>query len=237
MSEDIKITREGNIYTIELKYGSPSIMNSILKTKLIRGASITEDYNMIKFPAKSVQLFPQFQQDLFIKQGRNQLTTIMATNMMRDLTKQVTYLMEEESRTIIGYTPEKVVVINDQTFAYLGSEFVADIGETDQQATICCPISTDDFFFSPEHFNINELPKQIHQKSTYFSMALMVIYGLLGEKEFYDDYIKNIEEYDRTKFLEILKNYPIYETKLFWVLSKCLDKEPNRRIILSQRFI
>lgn len=232
MSENIKIIKElGTTYKIELKYRSPSIINSILKSRLIRGGTLSEDYKTIRFQAKSVQLFPQFQQDLFIEQGRSQLTTILAMNMVRDLTTQVNYLITEEGRTILGYTPDQIVVINAQTFAYLGSEFVADISETNM-AMISCPFSSADFFISPEQFNITILPTMVHYKTSYFSMALMVIYGLLGEKEFYDEYVKNIEKYDRTEFLEILKNHPIYQTKLFWVLSKCLDKDPNKRIYI-----
>ena len=63
----------------------------------------------------------------------------------------------------------------------------------------------------------------------YFSFGLLLIYVLVGDDDFYKNYLK---DKNSTKILEVLNNHPIKNTRLYWLLSRCLVEEPNNRSIL-----
>ena len=87
-----------------------------------------------------------------------------------------------------------------------------------------------DFFFSPELLKIKELPSKIHYKTAYFSLGILLIYVLLGDDEFYRDYLKHKHS---EKMLESLNSHPVKNTRIYWLLSRCLVEEAkNRSIIL-----
>ena len=146
-----------------------------------------------------------------------------------------------ESRTIIGYTATHVIVINDKKFAYLGSEFVSEIKPIDpdqdlnqdnnlgNKTQICYPFSPTDFFVSPELLKIKELPSHVHYKTAYFSMACLIIYALLNNDDFYTEYLQH---HQSDKIIAALHPHPINGTKLYWLLSRCLLEDPERRTIL-----
>jgi hypothetical protein len=116
-------------------------------------------------------------------------------------------------------------VINDKTFAFLGSKCVSELDET--QTLISYPFSHSDFFVSPELLKITDLPHYVHYKTAYFSLACLVIYTLMADDSFYFKYLQKEET-----ILEFLNNHPIKHTKLYWLLSRCLDEEPEKRTIL-----
>jgi hypothetical protein len=60
----IKVDDQTGIFRIEFAYPSPSLIRSLVKTKLIQGATSTSDYKTIQFKATSVKSFAQFQSDL-----------------------------------------------------------------------------------------------------------------------------------------------------------------------------
>ena len=94
---------------------------------------------------------------------------------------------------------------------------------------ISCPFKPTDFFFSPEMIKIKELPAYVHFKISYFSLACLIMKLLLGDDEFYMEYLKDNHS---SKILEYLNNHPIRETKIYWLLSRCLVEQPNNRSIL-----
>ena len=83
------------------------------------------------------------------------------------------------------------------------------------------PFSKDYKFISPELKNINSFPTTISTKSIYYSLALLVCNCLqeLIEKERNMDIFK--------KHLE-----SILETKLYWGLLRCLEKNPMERFFI-----
>jgi len=229
--ESIKITSENSIFKIEFKYAAYSLINSVIKTRIIQGGSTDETYKSIIFKAKSVKSLEDFKKEKMISQGRNNLLVSDVANMIRSLSIQLNYLIEMEFHTIIGYNPEDIIVINDEKFAFLGSELVANIDvEDNEMATISCPFSTSDFFVSPELLKIKEIPSKIHYKISYFSLGILLIYVLLADDEFYRDYLKHKHS---EKMLESLNSHPVKNTRIYWLLSRCLVEEPkNRSIIL-----
>jgi len=230
LSETVNITRKKNIYKIEFKYNAYSMINSIINTNIIIGGSTDETYKTIIFSANSVKTLKKYQEDKKLLNGKKCLLVSDVARMIRSLSIQLNYLIESESSTIIGYNPNDIIVINDEKFAFLGSELVANIETDSEMAMISCPYSSSDFFYSPEILRIKEIPSLIHYKTAYFSLALLIIYTLIGETDFYIDYLHHKES---EKILEVLNSHPVKKTRIFWLLYRCLVEEvKNRSIIL-----
>jgi hypothetical protein len=229
-SESYEIYKlENSIYKISFRYSAYELVNSLVRSRLIMGSSTDEKYKIITFKANSVKSFRQYMCDYEVRTGKKSMLVSDAAKMIRSLVMQLSYLIEKDFSTIIGYTPEDIIVINDEKFAFLGSELVANFDADTEEAMISCPFSPKDFFFSPEISQIKELPAYIHYKTSYFSLACLIIYAILGDDEFYIEYLrhKQIE-----KIMEYLDKHPIKQTKIYWLLSRCLVEEPNNRSIL-----
>jgi hypothetical protein len=228
-SAKIKVDDQTGIFRIEFIHPCPSLIRSLIKTKLIQGATSTSNYKTIQFKAASVKSLAQFQSDLKTTTGASNLPISIAAHLTACLTHQLKYLVSTESRTIIGYSAENVIVINDKKFAYLGSDFVSEIEALDNKTQICYPFSTADFFVSPELLKITDLPSHVHYKTAYFSMACLIISTLLSNAEFYTEYLWHKQA---DKIIAALHPHPINGTKLYWLLSRCLLDDPERRTIL-----
>jgi hypothetical protein len=231
ITENVKIIKENkNIYKIEFKTTQYALINSLLKPRIIHGGSTDEYYKTIIFKAEKVQSLKDYQHENKVKTGKKSLSIVDAAKMTQTLVMQLNHLINKEFHTIIGYNPEEIIVINDEKFAFLGSELVAKIdSEGTEMAMISCPFSVRDFFLSPEIIKIKEIPSFIHFKTSYFSLALLIIYILLAEDEFYYEYLNDKHS---ENILKILNNHPIKNTKLFWLLSRCLVEDARERSII-----
>jgi hypothetical protein len=204
------------IFKIIFAYPSRALINSLIKTKIIQGGTATDDYKTLQFKANTVTTL--------IKNK----TTAFAAQMTSSLATQLNYLITSESRTIIGYAPENIIVINGKKSAFIGSEWVVELEGTVFQLTY--PFGPTDFFVSPELFKVKELPAYVHYKTAYFSLACLIAHVLLGtEHEYYNEYLKNKNP---ETILTYLNNHSINGTKLYWLLSRCLVDDPRKRSIL-----
>jgi hypothetical protein len=86
-NDSFKITEDNNINKISFAYSNISLINSLVKTKLIIGATITHDYKTILFNSFSLKSFSQFQKE------RKQLGYRDALNMIHSLSLQLNYLI------------------------------------------------------------------------------------------------------------------------------------------------
>jgi len=223
------ISQERSQFRIQFNQRSHKVINSLIKTRLIPGSSTDETYKLIKFKAETVKSLKEFQDNSYGRHGKKGLIVSDIAKMIRSLSIQLSYLIEEQSSTIIGYNPENIIVINDEKFAYLGSEFVAKIDEDTEEAMISCPFTTTDFFVSPELLKIKEIPAYIHYKISYFSLACLLLFSITGDNEFYEEFLIHKEP---LKMLESLNNHPIKNTRIYWLLSRCLVEEAKKRSII-----
>ena len=236
VNDSLKIIQDKNnktMYKIEFNYPCPALIRSLTKTHIIQG-TITDDYTTLRFKALSVKSFPQFIEEQNKVRGSKTLSINLAANMISNLSAQLSHLISNESKTIIGYAPENIIVINDQTFAFLDSELVAEIDPVGKEmATISCPFKVTDFFASPEILKIKELPSHVHYKTSYFSLGCLLLYALtegrLEGEDFYKEYLKELK---CEKIHEYLTGLHFKNTKLYWLLSRCLVEEPKKRSIL-----
>ena len=75
------------------------------------------------------------------------------------------------------------------------------------------------YFSNPELLNLTTLPSEISYKCCYYSLGSLVIYCLLNA------YIKSFEQIE--KVIE-----PLYNTKIYWFVKRCLDSDINKRELL-----
>ena len=215
-----------NIYKIFFNSYNESIIKSITKTKIILGATTTEKYNTLTFKATSVQTFKQFQEDLERETGEKKMNYELVIKMIHNLAIQLNYLIINNSKTFLGYSPENLIVIDKNKYIYLSNEYLLDID--DEQVIITFPFFQNEFLMSPELLNIKEIPSFINYKVTYFSFGYLILYGLSGDDNLINDNEKTIEE----KIKLQMETPSIKNTKLYWLLKRCLVEESKNRSIL-----
>jgi hypothetical protein len=200
-----------HIYTIVFSpfTNSEALINSIKKTKIITGATITNNYKTLQIKATSIS---QYKKSLK-KEHCGDTNTIH--HMLTTLTEQLEYLIKKTHHTFIGYNPENVIVIDENKFIYLSDEHLHKIEENN--ITITYPFSKTDFFLSPELEKITEIPSKAHYKTSYYSLACLIIeYSLKKE-----------QGQQEQEEMACLKG-----SKIYYLLKRCLDTDPNKRSIL-----
>lgn len=214
-----KLTYHNNqIYKIEFRHTAYPLIRSLIKTHLITGGTTNEEYTILTFKAKSVKRLTD-----------TKLSIPEVEQLAKNLTIQLEYMITNETCVPLGLNPRDVIIINETIPVYVGNEFTIEIEDDSQHVNICSPFSTDDFFLAPELTKITDLPYRVHFKAVYFSMAILIIYELLGKRyDFYEDYLRT----DTQKIMELLNKHPIYQTKIYWFLSRCLIEDPKRRSLL-----
>lgn len=211
-----------NIFRIEFVKPNPILILSLKKH--IRGATCSNDYQLITFKAYSVEMFNKQKN---IKESEIK----MVANMIFSLTSQLKYMIDEYSYTFLGYNTENIMVVDDNKFLNVDIELMSEIDEKNT-TTIFSPFTSTDFFFSPEFKNATKLPLTIHYKTSYFSLGCLLLYVLLSyDDAFYQEYLISGENMEQI-FKKYLTNHPIKETKLYWLISRCLVEEPEKRSIL-----
>jgi hypothetical protein len=215
-----------NTYKIFFNSYNESIIKSITKTKIILGATTTEKYNTLTFKATSVQTFKQFQEELERETGEKKMNYESVLKMTYNLATQLNYLIINNSKTFLGYSPENLIILDKNKYIYLSNEYLLDIN--DEQVIITFPFSQNEFLISPELLNIKEIPSYINYKVTYFSFGYLILYGLSGDDNLINDNEKTIEE----KIKLQMETTSIKNTKLYWLLKRCLVEESKNRSIL-----
>jgi hypothetical protein len=218
---------DDNLYTIFFNSNSQALIKSIIKPKIILGATTTEKYNTLTFKATKVQTFNQYQFDLERENGTKNLQYNSILKMIYNLATQLNFLITNYSKTFLGYSPENLIVVDKNKYIYLSSEYLLNI--SNEQVLITFPFSQNDFFMSPELLNVKDLPSSIDYKVTYFSFGCLLLYGFLGD----DDFMKNDDEKTSEEKLKIqMDTIFIKNTKLYWLLKRCLVEESKNRSIL-----
>jgi len=217
----IKNDKNAHLYCIEFLNPSPILCNSLVKTKILKGATITDDYKQIMFKAYSVQMYSELSK----KQGVH-----LAALIAGSLGAQLKYMYDAYNVTINGFNTENIIVIDEKT-AFLDDDLIVEI-DNDSYISIYYRFMVSDFFFSPEMKGIVKLPARVHYKTAYFSFGLLILHALLGREtfdEFYQEYLLDSEDLIIQKYLD---RCAIRETKLYWLICRCLVQEPEKRSIL-----
>jgi hypothetical protein len=221
-------------FTIFFDSYNEALIKSISKTKIILGATTTEKYKTLSFKAISVQRFSDFQSELERKNKTLKIPYNLALKMTHNLVTQLKYLITHFSQTFLGYSLENLIVIDKHKFVYLCDEFLLDIkndnndNNNNNDVLISYPFTCDDFFMAPELYCIKEIPSFVSYKVSYFSLGYLILYTLLGDN--IDSDREDLQEKDKIK--KHLDSLIIKNTKLYWLLERCLVEEPKNRSIL-----
>lgn len=192
-----------------------SLVKSIVHTHVIPGV-VEQQQSTITFPARSVQLLSSAPSS----------KVHQVAKLIRHLSKQMAYLLEQESCTLLGFHPKDVLVVNDSFYVYVGSECVVPYHGVSGMATVTCPFTADDFFLSPEMKTLHQLPAQVHYKTCYFSLGCLVLDTILGNAK--HDYAT----LSHGEILDLISHHPIKNTRIFWLLSRLFLEDAALRSIL-----
>lgn len=222
ISDDCYIT---NRYTSHINkremifsYSSEPLVASFTKTNILLGCTITDNYKTITFNSASVKSLISFQTNF----SDNKMPMDLIYKMIYDLSIQLKYLIEKCGKCFIGYSLKHVIVIDGNTFIYIpNNEDICDI--EDNNITITCPFSHEDFFQSPETVLVNSIPSYVHFKSNYYSLACLIMECLKSKDT---DLIKS-DLIERNE--ELLNTLVIKESKIYYLLKRCLTKEVSNR--------
>lgn len=195
-----------------------ALVRSLVKARILPGAVTNEYCNVVRFKAHSVKPLKTFQQE------RTSCVYHVA-KLIRSMSKQLAYMLEHESCTILGLHPDHVLVINDEVFVYAHTEWVTAYDRDTSMAMVSSPFTSDDFFVSPELQAVRELPAYVHYKTGYFSFGCLLLSLILGEGQ-------GPARVDGPHLDVLLARHPIKDTRIFWLLSRCLVQDPAQRSII-----
>jgi len=211
-----KNNKDTTFFTIEFQENSESLINSLIKTKLLIASSIDDEYKSISFRASSIKSLKKF-----ILKSEN-VNYENALKIILSLSKQFQYLIIKEHKCFYEYIIENIIVIDDEKFIYLSNEDLLELSKSTNKIQFVKPFNREGFI-SQELFKINSIPSELNYKTIYYSLGALIVHFLFD---------KNINDKNglNCDINEILK--PIEGTKLFGLLSRCLFEEANSRTII-----
>lgn len=237
------------LYRIYIPPYMISLQHSLMKTRFLAGAygDETEDgWSVLSFPARTLSLLSAFQDEL--PQLRMPISVV--AKIAHSLSQQLQYLTRMYRRSIVGYSLEDVIVINGEIAFFLNDERIIPFEEQTEEMELFCGYAPTDFYFSPEMFCVRTIPYRISRKTALFSLACLLIHLLVGEAGFYHDYVHALEEKKNESsptilspapseldarptvvrhLLGALAHHPIYQSKLYWLLYRCLEVSIDKR--------
>jgi hypothetical protein len=193
------------------------LFNSIIKTNLINNATIvtqTDNNKTLFFKALTVESFNQFKERQNKINNTKKLPYNLILHIIYSLSKQITYLLKNESKCFYKFDISNILVIDDCKFIYLSCEDLNDVKEN--KIIICRPISKTLGYLSPELKNAKSIPILVSYKTIFYSLASFIL----------DNIPPNEETNEETK-LSWVK-----DTKLYFFLKRCLYNEPVKRFLL-----
>ena len=215
--------KEKYSYTLNFNKSSKSVMESIIKTKLITSSIITNNYKSLLFNALSVQTLEEFQKQLLERNKSKRMSYDISLKMVLSLSKQLKYLLTNTDVCFYKYDAKNILVIDEEIFIYLSNEDLTE--REDEHLLISYPFSFNDNYLSPELENIKHIPYNIHYRSIYYSLGLLVA-DCLSEDD--DSRLINL----KGELLLVAIENTIGQSKLYYFLSRCLDKEIQKRSLL-----
>ena len=151
----------------------------------------------------------------FLSNSHHVLDYNIATKLTLDLVRQILYL--EENKIAFSYLdPQDIIVLNNDIFLILNQSNMYSI--EDNKIVINKPYDIS-AFMAPKIKTNTVLPLKIYFTEVYYSIGVLLVYCLFN---------KMIE--GRTELRKALG--PIYATRLYWFIDKCLIKEPHKRRLM-----
>ena len=242
-------TKKETLYKIKFTNQSYSLLRSIIKTNIIIGSTITEDYKSLIFQAISVKTLTQYQ--VYLKNTHSSLDIEKVLKMIYYLTTQLKYLINNENKCFYRYNPDNILVIDETKFIYLSNDDLLKT-ETETKHIQFNTIFSREWFISPEILKINTIPEIVNYKTIYYSLGALIIYCLYSinifELDQYENKYENQEldqenqeldqELDQENQDQELEKeieqiiITIKGTKLYYFIKRCLNKTIEKRTLI-----
>ena len=184
--------------------------------KLVKTAHLDHETNTIIFSAENVIPFKQY----LLEQKNKQLSHLKCIRLIDSLSKQIFYL-KKLGFGFYGFDINDILTIDD-IFIFCNTQHILPLH--DESFIFTSPIKPP-YFSNPELFELTSLPFEINYKCCYYSLGLLVVFSLLNIYLLVGNELKSSEEIDK-----ILQ--PLYNTKIYWFLKRCLDDDINNRKLL-----
>jgi hypothetical protein len=206
------------------------LFNSIIKTKIINNSTLLTQNNETKsiiFKALSVESFEKFKERHKKINGNDTLSHNLLLNIIYSLTKQISYLLHNNSKCFYKLENSNILVIDNCKFIYLSYEHLKDVDVKDNKMIIYRPISKTTGYISPELKNAKSIPILFSYKTIFYSLGLLILDSIKNsEIELSED--ANISD----KLDKLDKLLCIKDTKLYFFLERCLSIDPDKRFLL-----
>lgn len=206
-------TNPNKIVSLHLKNPNKSILNSLTKTGILLGATITDNYQTITFRADNVKNFITFFKKEQEEEQRNHYD--FSLTIFYFIAKQLEYLIQKEKKCFYAFKPENILIIDNHKVIYVSEDLFE---MEDNYLNIWKPFLQKKYYISPELSRIFSIPSKIHYKTIYYSLALLII------NYYFEDTINT-----RIPTRNINK---IKGTKLYYALNRCLEENPEKRTLL-----
>ena len=203
----LKINGEYNIYLYKL-----------IK-KFIKVSNLDYETGSIYFCAENViQL-----KDYLLQQKNNSLSHNKCIKLIYDLSNQILYL-KKLGYSFYGFDINDILVIDD-IFMFCNPQYLLPL--VNDSIIFYTPIKQP-YFSNPELYNLTTLPSEISYKCCYYSLGTLVIYCLLNA------YIKGFKKKEGLEEHEEIEKViqPLYNTKMYWFIKRCLYSNINKRELL-----
>jgi hypothetical protein len=174
------------------------------------------DNNTLFFHAEEICLL-----DDLLKQQKYKLNQEQCLHLINDIGRQIKYF-EKKRLTFLGFNIQDILVLNRNKFLIIATEFIKPF---DSFFIDLLGLFEKPYFSSPEIINVKKLPSKIHYKSCYYSLGLLVVFCLFNEY-----LLKGNEILTMKQIQNILQ--PIYLSKMYWFLMRCLDENVGERMLL-----
>lgn len=178
--------------------------------KFIKVSNLDYETGSIYFCAENV-----IQLNDLIK--NNSLSHNKCIKLIYDLSNQILYL-KKLGYSFYGFDINDILVIDD-IFMFCSPQYLLPL--VNESIIFYTPIKQP-YFSNPELYNLTSLPSEISYKCCYYSLGVLVIYCLLNA------YIKRVEEHEEIE--KVIQ--PLYNTKIYWFIKRCLDSNINKRELL-----
>ena len=206
-----------NDYTYNLKInGNFEYQLYYIIEKIIKSSHYDDDTNSIFFSAENVIPLKKY----ILNQKDKKISYATCIKLIHDLSKQL-FCLNNLGYGIYGFDINDILIIDD-TFILCSTQYLLEL---ENNNIIFNSIIKKPYFSNPELFKLTSLPSKVNHKCCYYSLGLLVIFLLMNKYLLVGNEIKTTEEINK-----IIQ--PLYNTKIYWFLKRCLDDDINNRKLL-----
>ena len=221
---DVVISRENmNNYKIFLKHNSDKNTHTVY-SYLLERLNIDQERDSVYNPEQSysinINTYSVTSFDKFLENNNYRLEYDIVLKILQEYSNIIMYL-EKMKKTIVLFSLEDLVVIDETMFLFINNENIFNLRESNEKMVdISIPLEMTKFI-SPELQKQESLPFSLDYRSGFFSLASILTYCLFAE---------TLIDKDQNQVEKLLQ--PINNTKLFWFIIRCGERNIKERVCL-----